>query len=244
MKTIKILAVVLLAFFSTNATAQDTNKDKNIVKVGYTSGCVSDFLVGIVKKQVQDPAEFSNLMAKMEAYKIHSSFYQNVKTKESVYVIDSITEVGNLKTTGYTYFAYRNKDGQLFGKELFMGKDINFQGSVSDMEWTITDEQKEINGYQCKKAHIKGNPKVYVWFAPEIPVSGGPYVFYGLPGLVLESDSHFEAATATSIGYESTMIFEKKLTEVKDKVSDKKAISLEEVFAKKENFQRMIANGK
>lgn len=242
MKTIKILAAILFVSITLNVNAQ--TKDKNIVKVSYTSSCVSDFLVDLLKKQIQDPSEFSDVMAKMEAYKIHSSFYQNVKTKESIYVIDSITEVENLKTTGYTYFAYRTTEGKLFGKEVFMGSKINFTGNVNDIEWTITNEQKEINGYQCKKAHLKGNPKVYAWFAPEISVNGGPYVFYGLPGLVLESNSHFESVMANSIGYESVDMFEKKLAEVKGKISENKSISLEEVFAKKENFQRMIANGR
>ena len=31
----------------------------------------------------------------------------------------------------------------------------------------ITQEQKEINGYQCKKAKLESNPKVNVWFTPE-----------------------------------------------------------------------------
>lgn len=242
MKTIKILIAIFFVSITLNVNAQ--KKDKNILKVNYTTGCVSDFLVGMLKKQVQDPSELSKMLTKMEAYKIHSSFYQNIKTKESFFVIDSISEVENLGTTGYTYYTYRNAEGKLQGKEIFMGKKINFEGQVSELKWKITDEQKEINGYQCKKAHLEKNPAIYVWFSPEIPVSGGPYVFYGLPGLVLESDNYFESVNATTIGYESKEVFEKKLAEVKDKISSKKAISLAEVFAKKENFQRMILKGK
>lgn len=242
MKTIKILIAILIVSFTVNVNAQ--TKDKNILKVNYTTGCVSDFLVGMLKKQIKDPAQLSKMLTMMEGYKVHSSFYQNIKTKESFFVIDSISEVEKLSTAGYTYYTYRNADGELHGKEIFMGKKINFEGQVNELKWKITEEQKEINGYQCKKAHLEGNPAIYVWFAPEIPVSGGPYVFYGLPGLVLESDNYFESVSATTIGYESKEVYEKKLAEVKDKISTKKAISLAEVFAKKENFQRMILKGK
>jgi len=242
MKTIKILIAIFFVSITMNVNAQ--SKDKNILKVNYTTGCVSDFLVGMLKKQIQDPAQLSKMLTEMEGYKVHSSFYQNIKTKESIFIIDSISEVEKLSTAGYTYFTYKNAAGDLQGKEIFMGKKINFEGKVNELKWKITDEQKEINGYQCKKAHLEGNSKVYVWFSPEIPVSGGPYIFYGLPGLVLESDNYFESVNATTIGYESKEVFENKLAEVKGKITSKKAISFEEVFAKKENFQRMILKGK
>ena len=213
MKTIKILIAIFFVSITLNVNAQ--SKDKNIIKVNYTSSCISDFLLEILNKQIQDPAQLSKVLSKMEAYKIHSSFYQNVKTKESVLVIDSISEVENVSTSGYTFYTYKNAEGTIKGKELFMGKKINFEGKVSELKWTITDEQKEINGYQCKKAHLEGNSKVYAWFTPQIPVNGGPYIFHGLPGLVLESDSYFESVTATTIAYESKETFEKKLQEVK-----------------------------
>lgn len=242
MKTVKILLLIFCVSISMNVNAQ--NKNKDIIKVSYTAGCVSDFLVGMLKKQVKDPQQYSDLLRKMNDYKIHSSFYQNIKTKESIYVVDSIQEVRQLSTTGYTYYTYRAKEGSMFGKESFMGKDINFKGEINNIKWVITDEQKEINGYQCKKAHLKDNEKVYVWFSPEIPVNGGPYIFYGLPGLVLESDSYFQSINANSIAYQDSKEFLSKLAEVKEKIDYKKAISIEEVFAKKENFKRMVEKGK
>lgn len=241
MKTIKILVLTLCVSFTFNSQAQ--NDEKTILKVNYTSGCVSDFMVGLLKKQIQDPDELSQYLSMMEGYKIHSSFYQNIKTKESVFVLDSITEVPNLSTPGQTYYVYRNATGDIFGKEQFMGKDIDFKGNVSDINWTITDEQKEINGYQCKKAYLNDNSNVYAWFTPQIPVSGAPYMFFGLPGLVLESNSPFETVNATTITYQNSEEFQSQLEEVKQKIDDtKNTISFEEIFAKKDNFQRMIEN--
>jgi len=241
MKTIKTLVLILCVSSILNSYAQ--TKDKNILKVSYTSGYISDFLVGTLKKQIQNPDELTKVLSMMGAYKVHNSFYQDLKTKESLFVVDSISEVKSLSVSGYTYFTYKNVEGNLYGKELFMGKDFNFQGNVKDLKWKITDEQKKINGYQCKKAYLENAPKVYVWFTPEIPVNGGPYMFYGLPGLILESDSFFQSINATIISYENRKEFENQLHEVKGMISDEKSITVNEVFAKKENFQRTIEKG-
>ncbi len=243
MKTIKILLLALCIGTFTTSHAQ--TKDKNIIKVNYDSGAVSSFLVGMLKKQIQDPSELTKMLMKLENYKVHSSFYQNLKTKESVFIVDSISKVDKINTSGYTYFIHKDATGNIHGKEIFMGKDINFQCNLKELKWKITKEQKEINGYQCQKAHLENNPKVTVWFTPEISVSSGPYVFYGLPGLVLEADAHFQSMKALAVSYESKEVFQKKLQEVKSMIDQKdKNINIKELFTKKENFQRMIVKGK
>ena len=239
MKKIKHLILILCVGTFINTYAQ--TKDKNILKVRYTSGIVSNFMVDALKKKIQDPDELSQMINMMKDYKIYSSFYQDKTTKESVFVLDSIKEVDHLHTTGYTFFTYKDSKGTIYGKETFMGKDINFKDNEKNLKWKITNDQKEINGYQCKKAHLENNPKIIVWFTPEIPVNGGPYIFYGLPGLVLESDSFFQLVTITTISHASKKLFHKKVEEIKGKIDYKTGISFREIFAKKENFQRTLA---
>ncbi|WP_296315976.1 GLPGLI family protein [Winogradskyella sp. UBA3174] len=56
------------------------------------------------------------------------------------------------------------------------------------VEWTITDETKEIDGYTCylaTKDKLK-NKKLRAWFTPKITVKHGPKGFNGLPGLIME----------------------------------------------------------
>ncbi|MEH0156976.1 GLPGLI family protein [Limibacter armeniacum] len=55
-----------------------------------------------------------------------------------------------------------------------------------DFQWEVLGEQQEISGYQCIKAkgYYKGRDYV-AWFTPELPISEGPYKFYGLPGVIL-----------------------------------------------------------
>lgn len=53
--------------------------------------------------------------------------------------------------------------------------------------WEIGKETKLIGTYSCKKATgTYKNRNFTAWFAEEISIPDGPYVFKGLPGLVLE----------------------------------------------------------
>ncbi len=56
------------------------------------------------------------------------------------------------------------------------------------MEWRITDEIRTIANYKCRKAVGKICDSVYVvaFYTEDIAVNGGPEMFSGLPGLILE----------------------------------------------------------
>lgn len=56
-----------------------------------------------------------------------------------------------------------------------------------DFKWTLKDDWKDFAGYRVRKAECSFRGRDYVaWFAPEIPVSDGPWKFSGLPGLIVE----------------------------------------------------------
>lgn len=59
--------------------------------------------------------------------------------------------------------------------------------SISNIEWKITNENREIAGYNCRKAVGKIFDDVYVFafYTDEITISGGPCSINGLPGMIL-----------------------------------------------------------
>lgn len=72
---------------------------------------------------------------------------------------------------------------------------MTFKDQLPQIDWTIAEEVKEILGYRCQKATaVLGGREWIVWFTKEIPLNSGPYLFGGLPGLILEavdSESHY-----------------------------------------------------
>lgn len=54
--------------------------------------------------------------------------------------------------------------------------------------WRIYSEKKIWKNYSLQKAIAKINGREWiVWFSSEVPISDGPYLFKGLPGLVFEA---------------------------------------------------------
>jgi len=56
------------------------------------------------------------------------------------------------------------------------------------LEWKIEDEVRMIANFKCRKAVGKICDSVYVvaFYTDDIVVSGGPEMFSGLPGMILE----------------------------------------------------------
>lgn len=88
----------------------------------------------------------------------------------------------------------KNKDTLVEQLNWPMGKFLKNK-KASFIEWEITTETKEINGYQCFKAnYVYSQPwrdrivskKVEAWYCPVLPYSFGPIRYNGLPGLILE----------------------------------------------------------
>ncbi|MFZ4931081.1 GLPGLI family protein [Chryseobacterium sp. Mn2064] len=56
-----------------------------------------------------------------------------------------------------------------------------------NLHWKIIAEKKKIGHYNCQKAEVEyGGRKWDAWFTTEIPLQQGPYMFYGLPGLIVK----------------------------------------------------------
>lgn len=67
-------------------------------------------------------------------------------------------------------------------EETFIVKD-----TTRAINWKITSETREIAGYSCRRANAIILDSIYVvaFYTDEIPVSGGPESFTGLPGMIL-----------------------------------------------------------
>jgi GLPGLI family protein len=66
-------------------------------------------------------------------------------------------------------------------------EDFLVKDSLRKIDWKITSEVRNIAGYNCRRANALIMDSIYVvaFYTDQIPVSGGPESFTGLPGMIL-----------------------------------------------------------
>ncbi len=83
-------------------------------------------------------------------------------------------------------------------EETYLVKD-----STRKINWKITSETRNIAGFECRRANALVMDSIYVvaFYTDQIPVSGGPESFSGLPGMILGVALPYEHVTwfATSV---------------------------------------------
>lgn len=84
---------------------------------------------------------------------------------------------------------YRNMaEGTTIEYREFFGRNFLITDKSKTPAWKITAEQKKLLGYVCQKAtlQVDSATNIVAWFTPQIPVSTGPSIHAGLPGLILD----------------------------------------------------------
>jgi len=94
-----------------------------------------------------------------------------------------------MRNMGATYLNFQTQ--QWLELREFMGKKFLIEDTLKVRSWKFEDEEKNINGYACKKATMEDEfmnrrVKVVAWYADQLLAPVGPDRFYSLPGTVLE----------------------------------------------------------
>ncbi len=172
----------------------------------------------------------------------------------------SIKIMGN---GGGTDVLYKNvADKRFVNKTEISGKRFLIKDKLSELDWEMTSETKNIGNYTCYKAtrkreetrtsfsmtdgeKEKNEEKVIIetvaWYTPQVPVSNGPGDFWGLPGLILEIQDGKQTIVCTEIVMnpsDKVQIKEplkgKKVTQKKfDKIMDEHTKEMMERFKSK-----------
>lgn len=89
--------------------------------------------------------------------------------------------------TAFTVYKHFPEPGLMTSTDVVGTDNYLVEEQVPDFGWKVCDEWKEVLGYRVRRAECTFRGRDYVaWFAPELPVSDGPWKFCGLPGLILE----------------------------------------------------------
>lgn len=120
---------------------------------------------------------------------------------------------------------YRNTAKSLYLEEAnLFGKPFLIKDELTPLEWVLTDETKQIGEYTVKKATYTRTVErsifgfslddgeenkepetkmdtitVEAWYTPQIPVSHGPDIYWGLPGLILELNNGSRTILCTKV---------------------------------------------
>ncbi len=93
-------------------------------------------------------------------------------------------------------------DGTVAESRDFMGRTFLISGTQPTYAWRLAEEQSKFLGFMVQKATVvQDSTAIEAWFTPEIPVSAGPGLFGGLPGMILvvSVDDGHRVYTATAI---------------------------------------------
>lgn len=176
-------------------------------------------------------------MMKERLPKLSTSYYQlTFNNDKSIYKFSKKVEVTKMPWAGddedniwYNNYATDNTVQQ---KSVF-GDTYILTDSLLNIKWKITNENREIAGFNCRKAVgiIFDSVYVFAFYTDEITVSGGPMSLQGLPGMILgvTIPRMFTSWLATKV--EAIAVDESKIVAPK-KGKQKKASDIKETVIK------------
>ncbi|WP_051617373.1 GLPGLI family protein [Prevotella sp. HUN102] len=86
----------------------------------------------------------------------------------------------------YTYKNY--PEGKMTVTDGLMLQDYIYTDSLNNIDWSVSDSTKTILNYTVQMATCDYRGHHWTaWFAPDVPVSDGPWKLHGLPGLIMEA---------------------------------------------------------
>lgn len=132
---------------------------------------------------------------------------------------------------GKVIFKEPDKDYFLVRAGLW-GDDYEYDMEPPKLDWRLVDDEKKILNWNVKKAELTyGGRNWIAWYAEDLPIPFGPYIFGGLPGLILEiydkeNNFRFEIKSIESKEVRIYKRTDKKIT----KTSKEKFLQIEKSF--------------
>lgn len=124
-----------------------------------------------------------------------ASIFVPIEKPKKIEIIDT-TVVDDNNTNIYRYvnngklfnvYYINYKKGYYKRKLHLNGQKFDIYDSIPKLNWTILDDTEKLKGYTIQKAITNYHGiKIIAWFTEDIPVSVGPRIFSGLPGLIMK----------------------------------------------------------
>ncbi len=118
--------------------------------------------------------------------------------------------IGKIRFTACNDMYVNLKGLYSLGEHNLGNKTYAIKENLKSIDWKISNEKKEIMGYEVRKATAVYDSitKVEAWYAPKLNFKNGPSQYWGLPGLILEmyEFSDYGNGNQTDVHYIATII--------------------------------------
>lgn len=176
--------------------------DNSILKCSYRKEALRDT---VAKRLFPEEVYFLEIGHKYSRFhSFHRAIFDSIMSnpqlnKNSVQSVQLMIEkykvTGKIDRSGFgqrkgsAQNIYKNyPSGRMTVSEVIPSSHFIYLDSINAQNWVVADSIKIVMGYECQKAttYFRGRNWI-AWFAPEIPVSDGPWKLMGLPGLIMEA---------------------------------------------------------
>jgi GLPGLI family protein len=124
---------------------------------------------------------------------------------------------------------------------IYKDKDEGWIKAVENIplqNWDIQSDTMTVLGYKCQKATTAFWGRNYnAWFTLDIPLHDGPWLFSGLPGLILRIQDTEGIFQFTAVGLEQLMT---PMTLAVDESVSYKTVTLKKYLALKKNRRKSV----
>ena len=112
----------------------------------------------------------------------------NITTPNASNIAEVLGQVNSMKKPAYQYMIHKvPAENNIVVFEKLFSDNYKYTQPLAMTSWKIHPETKTILGFKTQKATIEySGRKFFAWITEAIPISDGPYVFNGLPGLILQ----------------------------------------------------------
>ncbi|WP_196896085.1 GLPGLI family protein [Aureivirga marina] len=234
MKTKLILPIILALFFiptlvfSQNFSGTAIYQSKINVEVDLDKDSTNTAL--------QNP-EIKKMIQQQLKKQFEKRYFLNFTSKEANFIEEEKLEVENPAVQVKVFGGTSTKQGVLYkniakkdykAEKEFFGKRFLVVDKMPEYNWEMTNETKKIGNYTCHKAIAKTEEStVTAWYTMQIPLSIGPDLYSGLPGMILEINDGKRQFLCTKI-----TLNPKKEIEIKIPKNGKKV--------KQEQFEKIV----
>lgn len=209
------ILILILCFCSLPLTIEAKYKDKVIdnhfLIIKYEESAVTDTLAKHIVKDILTleignhcTAFYSEDLYFTDSLKRTDNGTAKLRNLQTQYAREGRISDLTCNTGEYIYMNY--PDGEITVRTQIVTYHFEFSETIETPKWELSDSTKVVCGYTCHKAvaDFRGREWI-VWYAPELPLSYGPWKLFGLPGLILEAyDNKLEYKyTATEIREDS-----------------------------------------